>query len=255
MKTLAIIGSHGMLGSDLVRYLGTKFHIISIHKENYHAHVGSSFDIVINANGNSKRFWANNHPVEDFIASTESVYKSIVDFKCEVYVYISSSDVYNDHTNPCNTGEKVVIVPDQLIPYGLHKYLSELLVRKYTKNYLILRSSMILGTILKKGPLYDVIHRIPLYVSKDSRLQIITTKAIAEIITTLLDKKVTREVINVGGVGTFAFRNLDKYVTGPHVFRKDAEKQRYEMDVEKLQNMYPIKTSQEYLLQFLEERA
>lgn len=240
-----------MVGSDLVRYLGAKFRVTPIHKENYHTYVGSSFDIVINANGNSKRFWANSHPVEDFIASTESVYKSIVDFKYGVYIYISSSDVYYDHTSPRHTNEDASIAPDKLTPYGLHKYFSELLIRKHIKNYLILRSSMILGTNPKKGPLYDVIHHEPLFITQDSRLQMITTQAIAEIITRLLDKAVTREVINVGGAGTFTFRNLDTYIPGPHIYRPDAEQQLYEMDVEKLQKIYSLKTSEEYLREFL----
>lgn len=240
-----------MLGSDLVRYLDAKFRVTSIHKENYHTHVGSSFDILINANGNSKRFWANSHPVEDFIASTESVYKSIFDFTYDVYVYISTSDVYEDHTSPRYTEEDASIAPDKLTPYGLHKYFSELLIRKYIKNYLILRSSMILGSNLKKGPLYDVIHHEPLFVSRDSKLQMITTKSIVDIICTLIDKKITHDVFNMGGTGTFSFSGLERYMPGPHMYREDAEKQLYEMNVAKILKLYPLKTSEEYLREFL----
>ena len=242
-----------MLGSDLVRYLGAKFRVTPIHKENYFTHVGSTFDIVINANGNSKRFWANSHPVEDFIASTESVYKSVFDFTYDVYVYISSSDVYNNHTRPRYTTEDTPIKPDALSAYGLHKYLSEIIIRKHVKKYLILRSAMILGKNLKKGPLYDVTHNIPLYVTKDSMIQMITTKEIAHIICTLIDTNVTREVLNMGGSGSFLFRELDQYISGLCAYRTDAEKQLYEMNVEKLKKIYPVKTSQEYLLQFLHE--
>lgn len=242
-----------MLGSDLVRYLRRKFRVTGIHKENYQSYRGTAFDIIINANGNSKRFWANSHPVEDFIASTVSVYNSLFDFKCSVYVYISSSDVYENHTSPRYTKEDVSIAPDKLTPYGLHKYFSELLIRKYVNNYLVLRSSMILGKNLKKGPLYDVVHHAPLFISRDSRLQMITTREIADIINTLIDNKVTQDVLNVGGVGTFSFRNLDKYFPGPHIYRPDAEKQIYEMDVEKLQKIYSLKTSEEYLQEFLHD--
>ncbi len=241
-----------MLGSDLVRYLAAKFRITPIHKENYHTHVGSSFDIVINANGNSKRFWANSHPVEDFIASTESVYKSIVDFKYGLYVYISSSDVYEDHSSPHYTKEDALIAPDKLTPYGMHKYFSELLIRKYIKNYLIFRSSMILGSNLKKGPLYDAMHHEQLFITQDSQLQMITTKAIADSICTVVNnKKNTHDVINIGGIGTFSFTSLDQYIPGPHTYRPDAEKQLYEMSVEKLLKLYPLKTSKEYLQEFL----
>ena len=244
-----------MLGSDLIRYLGAKFRVTPIHKENYFTHVGSTFDIVINANGNSKRFWANSHPVEDFIASTESVYKSIVDFTYGLYVYISSSDVYEDHTSPRHTKENTSIVPDRLAPYGLHKYFSELLIRKYVKNYLILRSSMILGKNLKKGPFYDNLHKKSLYITRDSRLQLITTVEIANIIQFLLDKYLDRQVYNVGGVGTFSFHDIHTYINTPVSFSKDSEKQLYEMNITKLRKIYPIKTSQEYLRQFVRDIA
>lgn len=250
---MAIIGSHGMLGSDLVRYLGAKFRVTPIHKENYRTHVGSSFDIVINANGNSKRFWANSHPYEDFIASTASVYKSIFDFTYDVYVYMSSSDVYNNHTRPRYTTEDTPSRPDTLSAYGLHKYLSEIIIRKHVKKYLILRSSMILGSNLKKGSLYDAMHHEPLFITRDSRLQMITTKSIADIVCTLIDKKISNGVFNMGGMGAFPFSGLDRYVPGPHIYRTDAEKQLYEMNVAKMLKLYPLKTSEEYLQEFLHE--
>ncbi len=240
-----------MLGSDLVRYLGAKFRVTAIHKENYHTHVGSSFDIVINANGNSKRFWANSHPVEDFIASTESVYKSIFDFKYGLYVYISSSDVYDDHTSPRHTKEDALIVPDKLTPYGMHKYFSELLIQKYVKHYLILRSSMILGKNLKKGPFYDISHRTPLFITEDSKLQLITTQEIANILLFLLSKGIYGQVYNIGGRGSFSFYDIEKYVHVPVTYSVDSEKQEYEMSVAKILKLYPLKTSEEYLQEFL----
>ncbi len=240
-----------MLGSDLVRYFGAKFRVTPIHKENYHDHVGNSFDIVINANGNSKRFWANTHPVEDFIASTESVYKSIVDFKYGLYVYISSSDVYDDHTSPRHTKEDIAIIPDALSSYGFHKYLSEIIIRNHVKKYLILRSSMILGSSLKKGPFYDIAHRTPLYITRDSRLQLITTQEIANILLSLLSRGVYRQVYNIGGRGSFSFRDIETYMHVPVTYSGDSEKQEYEMSVAKISKLYPLKSSKEYLQDFL----
>lgn len=240
-----------MLGSDLVRYLGAKFSVTPIHKENYHTHVGSAFDIVINANGNSKRFWANSHPVEDFIASTESVYKSVFDFKCRVYVHISSSDVYNDHTNPRHTKEDTPTMPDALSSYGFHKYLSEIIIRKHVKKYLVLRSAMILGKNLKKGPFYDIAHRTPLFITKDSRLQLITSREIANIIRFFVSKGIYGQVFNIGGRGSFSFHDIETYVQVPVTYSGDSQKQEYEMSVAKMLKLYPLKTSEEYLREFL----
>jgi len=252
LKTLAIIGSNGMLGSDLVQYLGAEFHVTAIHKENYHTHAGGFFDIVLNANGNSKRFWANQNPLDDFIASTVSVYQSIIDFPSDLYIYISSPDVYENHEDAEHTKENNQIIPENLSPYGLHKYLSELIVKKHKEKFLILRHSMILGSNLKKGPFYDIIHGNPLFITLKSRLQLITTQVIAEIIITLLKNSVTNEIINIGGEGNLAFTKIREYYDHEIEISKEAETQIYEMNVEKIKHLYPaLKTSEQYFEEFL----
>ncbi len=252
MKTLAIIGSNGMLGSDLVRYLGAEFHVTAIHKENYHIHKGNSFDIVLNANGNSKRFWANQNPLDDFFASTVSVYQSIIDFPSDLYIYISSPDVYENHEDVKHTEENSQIVPENLSSYGLHKYLSELIIKKHKKKFLILRHSIILGSNLKKGPFYDIIHGNPLFITLKSRLQLITTRVIADIIITLLKNSVTNEIINIGGGGNLAFAKIREYYDREIKISKEAETQIYEMNVEKIKHLYPaLKTSEQYLEEYL----
>ena len=134
MKTLAIIGSNGMLGSDLVQLFHTQFLVTPISKEKYNFYKGHFFDIVINVNGNSKRFWANQNPLDDFVKSTMSVYQTIIDFPCSIYIYISSSDIYENHINPKYTNENEKINPQNLQPYGFNKYVSELIVKRYTNK-------------------------------------------------------------------------------------------------------------------------
>lgn len=252
LKRIAIIGSSGMLGSDLVKYLSPIFRVTPINRENYNTYIGSFFDIVINANGNSKRFWANQHPLEDFIKSTVSVYKTIFDFIYQEYIYLSSSDVYENHGDPRSAHEKHVINADRLSFYGLHKLFSEILVRKHVKNYLILRSSMILGKNLKKGPFYDILHKQPLFIAKNSQLQLITTEEVANIIHFLLINNISKEVFNVGGLGTFSFTDVQKYFNTQISFSKGSEKQVYEMSVTKLQRRYPLRASIDYLQQFVD---
>ncbi len=251
MKNIAVIGSNGMLGSDLVSYLSLIYRVTGIDRDNYNNFIGSTFDCIINANGNSKRFWANKHILDDFSISTISVYKNIFDFTCKTYIYISSSDVYENHTSSTFTLEDQSINPDNLSPYGLHKYISESIVRNNNKYYLILRSSMILGKNLKKGPIYDILHKHPLYITRDSRLQMITTKEVANIIKFLLTNKIAKEVFNMGGKGTVSFKNIDAKIRIPVTFINDTEKQEYEMSVAKLNKIYPLKTSGYYLQEFL----
>lgn len=241
-----------MLGSDLVRYLRKEFKITSINRDNYQSQIGKHFDIVINANGNSKRFWANQNPQDDFIASTVSVYNNIFDFPSAIYIYISSPDVYENHTGAQYTKEDETINVKNLSPYGLHKYLSELIVKKYNEKFLILRSSMILGKNLRKGPFFDIIHGKPLYINLKSQLQFITTKAIARIIKILLEKSILNEVINIGGQGSFSFTKIQDYFNKEIHISPDAETQIYKMNVKKLNSLYPeLKTSEEYIKEYL----
>lgn len=252
MKTLAIIGSNGMIGSDLNRFLSKDFRITSINRVNYNTFISKYFDIVINANGNSKRYWSNQNPLDDFNQSTLSVYKTIFDFPCSIYIYISSSDVYNDHTNSKNTKESKEIDSKILQPYGFHKYLSELIIKKYSKKSILLRLSMTLGTKLKKGPFYDIIHNIPLFIDLKTHLQLITTSDLAKIIETILKKKMVNETLNIGGVGTFDFEKIYKYFDKSIKISPKAETQICEMNVKKVKQLYPdLKTSEEYLQEYL----
>lgn len=240
-----------MLGSDLVRYLSPHFSVTSITKENYLRFVNRSFDLLINANGNSKRFWAEKNVLDDFDASTKSVYKTILDFKCKMYIYISSSDVYQDHTNIYSTKESINEEVYHLSPYGFHKNLSESIVKNYCKKYLIIRCSMMLGKNLIKGPIFDIENNKELFISKSSSLQMITTQEIAEIIEVLYKKKVKNEVYNAGGKGVVNFKNIQKFFSNKVQFKENSKKQIYEMNVEKLNKLFPLKTSVEYLQEYL----
>lgn len=236
-----------MLGSDLVKYLSQSFAVTSISKDNYSQFVSHSFDAVVNANGNSKRFWAIKNPLEDFTASTVSVYKSLFDFKFSTYIYISSSDVYVDHSSSASTLEDKIQVSGKLSSYGLHKYLSERIIENHCKSYIILRASMLLGQNLKKGPIYDVINKNPLFISKTSRLQMIATYEIANVITFLIDKRIENDIFNAGGKGTVDFEKIQTYFSTPISFQDKNETQIYEMNVSKLNKLFPLKSSEEYL--------
>lgn len=253
MKTLAIIGGNGMLGSDLVKYLSQSFLVTSISKGNYPQFINHSFDVVVNANGNSKRFWAIKNPLEDFTVSTVSVYESLFDFRFNTYVYISSSDVYVNHSSSASASEDHIQDSTKLSPYGLHKYLSEKIIENHCESYIILRASMLLGQNLKKGPIYDIINKNPLFISKASRLQMISTQEVANVITFLVNEKIINDIFNVAGKSIVDFEKIQTYFSTPISFTNRAEKQVYEMDVSKLNSIFPLKTSEFYLREFLDK--
>ncbi len=248
---IGILGGNGMLGSDLIKFFADQYPIISINRDNYASHQNEEFDVLINANGNSKRFWANQNVLEDFNLSTLSTYKSVFDFKFKKYIYISSINVYKDPSNQESTSEDGEINLSGLQPYGFHKYLSELIVQRSTPNYLILRCPIILGNSMKRGTFYDILNDQPLLVSLDSKLQLITTQAIGEIISLLLIQDLRGVIFNIGGLGTFSVSDTKHYFGKSPSISKEAKKQIYEMNVSKINSLYPLKNSTDYLSDFL----
>lgn len=250
---IIVIGANGLLGSDLVSNLSKDFEVIRVTKENYDSQKDKSCDVLINANGNSRRFWANEHVLEDFQASTVSVYHSLFDFSFKKYIYISSSDVYENHTSPETTKEDRRIDVKKLSPYGLHKYLSERIVMNATSDFIILRSSMMLGKNLKKGPIFDILHDKELFITKESKLQMITTEEVARIVKTMIVKRVSGEIFNIGGKGTVTVSSIESFAKKSVAVRENAEQQVYEMNVEKLESYFPLQTSDAYLQEYLKK--
>lgn len=251
-KHIAILGANGLLGADLIKNLQSKYIITPITKQNYSEHKGKSFDVFINANGNSKRFWALQNVLEDFEASTRSVYRTMFDFNFKKYIYISSVDVYTDPSSPIRTKENVEIKISDQNSYGFHKYLSEIIVKKYAADWLILRPCTILGSNLKKGPIYDILENKQLFITLSSKLQLITTNAIADIVDILLKRHIKNKVINIGGIGALSFSRLHKFFDKKILVSPEAKPQAYEMNVKKLQRLFPtLTTSEEYLREFL----
>lgn len=251
---IAVLGGNGFLGSDLVHFLSDNFEVTSVTRDNYQECIAEDFDVFINANGNSKRFWALQNVFQDFEASTISVYKTMLDFQFKKYVYISSVDVYPNHSSLSKTREDQVIRIVNQNAYGFHKHLSEQIVQKHVANWIILRSSMILGKKMNKGPFYDILNCNPIFVTLDSKLQLITTNAIAQIIMTLISKNTTCETFNLGGLGAFPLSRARKYFDNKIQISPKAQKQIYQMDVNKIAKLYPqLKTSEQYLQEFLKD--
>ena len=165
---IAIIGANGFLGSKIVEVLNRsdKYEVIEITRENYSYYCkiyqDIFFDILINANGNSNKYWANTNPEGDYERSVQSVIDSIKDFRYMKYVYISSIDA----ERPCCF-------------YGKHKHLAESYVKRCF-DWLIIRPCLIIGKTMKKGKVFDILNNKKIYVTKDSRYHLITDVDIAE---------------------------------------------------------------------------
>lgn len=230
---IGILGSNGFLGSYLHKNIKDS---IGINRDNYNTYIGKYFNILINANGNSKMYWANANILKDFDKSTVSVYRSINDFKFKKYVYVSSDAVY-DHINMKETD---TININSLTSYGFHKYLSEQIIKKYCRDYLILRCSALLGENLKKGIVYDIRNKLPLYVSNKSVIQFIDIKEILNII----NVKTKKSIINVGGIGGVKIQDI-------YSVKHNDKIEHREMNIDYLKSIISLKTSIEYVEEYI----
>lgn len=250
---IGIIGSNGFLGAILYTNFIKYFdEVIGINRQDYKDCLGT-YDIIINVNGNSRKYWANNNPLADFDASVTSVYKTMFDFSCGLYIYISTVDVYNQPTLLSSVEDGSIETKQQSI-YGFNKFLAESIIKKYQGNFIILRCSAIVGNGLKKGIIYDAMSGSVLFVTEDSCVQFISADTIADIIKKLLEINIKNIVLNIGGSGTTSINYIENMLNTKLVFSPHASHQYYEMNVNKLKNLFSVKTSNHYVKEVLNER-
>lgn len=233
-----VIGGNGFVGSAFVRLFERKGipHRV-IDRDTYHLFQGEPCDVLINANGNSKKFLADLHPVAEFDASVRSVLESLTSFKFGCYVYLSSGDVYPDQDHPALTRESRPIEVERQSRYGLHKYMAEQLVRRYASSWLIMRMGGFVGPNLKKNAIYDMLSGAPLWLTPDSELQFIHADSAAEIVWELVEKPVINEIVNLGASGVVNLGLLHSRLRSQSEFRDDARKVRFELSLDKLSGL------------------
>ena len=230
-----VLGGGGFVGSAyarLLRALGEPCTVVA--RANYAALRGSACRVLINANGNSRKFMAARDPLWDFDASVRSVAASLEDFRAERYVFLSSGDVYADTSRPEATREEDAVDVARVSRYGLHKYLAEQLVRAAHPDWLVVRMGGFVGPGLKKNAIFDMLNGDPVWLSPASELQFISTDAAARLVWGLVQSGVRREVVNLGAEGLVNLGAFHRAIGSASVFKPDAPAVRYELSLERL---------------------
>ena len=234
-----VIGGGGFVGSAYVRLfvrLGLPHRVIT--RANWKEFRGTRCDVIINANGNSKKFLAEKNPLGDFDLSVRSVAESLDAFSCSTYVMLSSGDVYPDQSRPSSTCEDQQIDPAKISRYGQHKLVAEQLLRGDGRHWLIMRMGGFVGAGLKKNAIFDMLTNTPVWLSPDSELQFISTDHAAEIVWTLVEQDICGETINLGGTGLVQLVEIHRDIGSHSPFKPDAPTIRYELDLTKLKRLY-----------------
>lgn len=246
-----VIGGNGLVGKSLVQWLNlNNKEVLSINRENYNQFIGSECSVLINANGNSFRYKANDDPLWDFEESFLSVHRSIYDFKFDKYVYMSTVDTYNCLDDINKNSEKTVIIPELLDYYGFHKWQSEKLIQRYCDDYLILRLGSIIGENMKKGPVYDIINQNSLNVSLESKLTFINSENIPEILSKIISLNLKNQIFNITGLGYIEVNDI-KSIFNEIKVNKDSKTYNYNINITKLELIAKMRSSKEIVFDFM----
>jgi len=221
-----------------------------VTRENYGDYVGKACDVLINANGNSVKWLADKEPVKEFDASVRSVRASLEDFKAGTYVFLSSCDVYPNPSDVRATSEDAVLDTDRQSVYGFHKRLAELCVQRFAPRWLIFRMGGFVGPGLKKNPVFDILNDRPLWVSLASRLQYMHTDDAARLAWDVIGRAAPG-VYNLCGGGTVLLSDVHRRA-GSRSAAPDNPDVHYEINIEKLQGLFPVPPSEDAVFKFLE---
>jgi dTDP-4-dehydrorhamnose reductase len=251
-----IIGGQGFVGQGIHQAaLSRGYSPGIINRDNYSSFVGASPRILINANGNSKKYLSEQNPELDFKLSVESVEQSLQDFTPDLYIYLSSVDVYDHLSSPEFNSEEVQINLSKVSTYGSHKLMAESKVRDSHPHSLILRMGGFVGPGLKKNPIYDLLNGNPLYVHPDSEFQYMHTLEMGHVIFDLIEKQIVNQTFNVAGTGVVDLRSVAEWakIDTLSLASPDVKKVRYEICTNKIQTVRAIPESRKTVQAFVKE--
>lgn len=253
---IIVLGGKGFVGSAVVEKAREHGHdVMPVDLDTYDDAIGASCDVLVNANGNSRKYLAAKSPAKDFELSVSSVVRSFQDFTARLYVHLSSIDVYSDVSTPANNTEATQIDCSNVSAYGFHKHLAEELVRHFASQWLILRMAGFVGKRLWKNSVYDILKGRPIRVPLGSEYQYLNTRDVARIIFNLLDKNVENEIFNVAGDGVIALSEIAGMIANDASLSKpgDKPKERYEVSIQKIKRICAIPETRATVKAFVED--
>ncbi len=214
------------------------------------------FDAVVDANGDSRRFWANENPHESFQANVLSVSERMDRIRCGTYLYLSTIDVYGSRRgDKAENHEHASIDGLELETYGLHKWMAERIVLRQAERPLILRLGTVIGPGLKKNPVFDACNGGIIRQTPYSTLSLIDLATVEAVVWRLLDggewgifNATSRESVTVqralelvtGTTGRSEYEYDDALLTTD-----------YAINVDRLAALMPLPTAEEVLQGYL----
>lgn len=152
MPTAGLIGYTGFVGSNLNRLATFDAHY---NTQNIGEIQGKSFDLLVCAAPQAKKWWANQNPDED-LALVQQLMDHLKQTEVERFVLISSIDVFPRITE---VDERFDCTSQENHAYGRHRLLLEQFVTTHFPLVHILRLPGLFGPGLRKNVIFDMIHQ------------------------------------------------------------------------------------------------
>ena len=122
-------------------------------------------------------------------------------------------------------------------------------------KFLVLRLGQMIGSGLKKGPVYDIINNQPLWIDPTSRLPFMNTTNVGRVLFQLLEADVDSQVFNVCGRASIEFSRVMELV--PTVLSQqeslESAVQVYEVATDKLEKICSVPDSWDEIKTFVSE--
>ena len=242
---IAVIGAGGFVGSALMRH-APNAEVVGVTRANYDILAAKTWDFVINASNNSKKYLADQNPAEDYVRAVTNQLRVLRDFPAGKHILISSVDVYADLTSPETTGEDQEIDPESASQYGIHKFQAEEMVRAHCDRFIVLRLAGMVGPGLQKNPIFDILHDRPLWIHPDSEYQFMHTDYVAEYVWQLALSDDENQTFNICGDGFVTPRQVAE-MAGKELhlenIQPDTQPRHVRINNEKLARLGQIPTS------------
>jgi len=198
---IGLVGYSGFLGQAFVRTAPSNADLVFFDRQDDFMKL-KECQVIINANGNSSKVLAEKDPVHDFTSNALfSLQLSIqANTNESLLIHISSGEVANINSRE-RIGEDLILSLASMNSYSLSKTVGESLVRKYSNRWMVIRPSGLIGKGMKKGPVFDLINKSPIWLHPSSTLSLMTTDSTARFVYNLmhdhLSRKKTNQVYNL----------------------------------------------------------
>tara|TARA_A100001234_G_C12368390_1_gene277076 strand:- start:96 stop:572 length:477 start_codon:yes stop_codon:yes gene_type:complete len=137
--------------------------------------------------------------------------------------------------------------------YGMHKLITENIIRNTYSDFLIIRLPALLSKKIKKNVVFDVYNNRPLFISPESYLNFISTKVVSEFIIKFIFES-SFNIINLAANSSIKIKEVISIAKKQHIYKSKSldnlPLEKYQISTELLKNFYLTDDSKFYIEEF-----